>query len=157
MNSSAPRRDRDGTPGSKCVPDEAPMDVAVAVLWHKGAGEGPRILVTRRPPEAFLGGRLEYPGGKIEAGETIEAALRRELREEIAVEIGRVQSLVSVDYRYPDRSVRLHAMLAEVEASILIEHHAVVAHDWVPPQSLVSIDLPPANAEVTAAIVRHFS
>jgi len=131
--------------------------VAVAVLWHRGRGEGPRILVTRRPPEAYLGGSWEFPGGKVEAGETIEEALRRELREEIAVEVGRVDPLVSVDYRYPDRAVRLHALIAEVDASIKIEYRAVVAHDWVSPQSLDAIDLPPANARVTEAIVRHFS
>jgi len=88
------------TPGSERVP----VDVAVGVLVDLQG----RFLLTSRPEGKVYAGYWEFPGGKLEAGETVEAALKRELHEEIGIEIGSVQPwrVEIVDYEHA--RVRLH-------------------------------------------------
>lgn len=81
-----------------------PVDVAVGVLIDP---EG-RFLMTSRPEGKIYAGYWEFPGGKLEAGETVEAALRRELIEEIGVEIGPVEAWRTEVFDYPHARVRLH-------------------------------------------------
>jgi len=84
--------------------ERVPVDVAVGVLLDR---EG-RFLLTSRPAGKVYAGYWEFPGGKLEAGETVEAALKRELHEEIGIEIGAVQPwrVEIVDYEHA--RVRLH-------------------------------------------------
>ena len=81
-----------------------PVDVAVGVLIDR---EG-RFLLTSRPEGKVYAGFWEFPGGKLEAGETIEQALRRELHEELGITIGPVQPwrVELIDYEHA--RVRLH-------------------------------------------------
>ena len=81
-----------------------PVDVAVGVLID---AEG-RFLMTSRPEGKVYAGHWEFPGGKIEAGETVEAALRRELTEELGITIGAVQPWQVELMDYPHARVRLH-------------------------------------------------
>ena len=84
--------------------ERAPVDVAVGVLID---GDG-RFLLTSRPEGKVYAGFWEFPGGKLEAGETIEQALRRELHEELGITIGPVQPwrVELIDYEHA--RVRLH-------------------------------------------------
>jgi 8-oxo-dGTP diphosphatase len=81
-----------------------PVDVAVGVLID---AEG-RFLLTSRPEGKVYAGYWEFPGGKLEAGETVEQALRRELHEEIGITIGAVQPWKIELMDYPHARVRLH-------------------------------------------------
>jgi 8-oxo-dGTP diphosphatase len=80
------------------------VDVAVGVLV---APDG-AFLLTSRPPGKVYAGYWEFPGGKLEAGESVEQALRRELQEEIGVTIGAVQLWREELVDYPHALVRLH-------------------------------------------------
>jgi 8-oxo-dGTP diphosphatase len=80
------------------------VDVAVGVLFD---GEG-RFLVTSRPQGKVYAGYWEFPGGKLEAGETVEQALRRELHEELGITIGPAQPWKVELVDYPHARVRLH-------------------------------------------------
>ncbi len=81
-----------------------PVDVAVGVLIDpKG-----RFLVTSRPEGKVYAGYWEFPGGKLEAGESVEQALRRELHEELGIHIGAVQPWKTELMDYPHALVRLH-------------------------------------------------
>lgn len=82
----------------------SPVDVAVGVLID-GAG---RFLLTSRPAGKVYAGYWEFPGGKVEAGESVEAALRRELQEELGITTGpaRLWQVELMDY--PHARVRLH-------------------------------------------------
>jgi len=90
--------------GREAATAKSATDVAVGVLID---GEG-RFLLTSRPPGKVYAGYWEFPGGKLEAGETVEQALRRELQEEIGLTIGPspVWRIQLVDY--PHGLVRLH-------------------------------------------------
>ncbi len=81
-----------------------PVDVAVGVLI---APDG-RFLLTSRPAGKVYAGHWEFPGGKVEAGESIEAALRRELHEELGITIGAVQPWKVTLHDYAHALVRLH-------------------------------------------------
>ncbi|HEX3139192.1 MAG TPA: NUDIX domain-containing protein [Rhizobacter sp.] len=84
--------------------ERVPVDVAVGVLIDSQD----RFLLTSRPAGKVYAGYWEYPGGKLEAGETVEQALRRELHEELGITIGAVHpwKIELVDYEHA--RVRLH-------------------------------------------------
>jgi 8-oxo-dGTP diphosphatase len=120
-----------------------PVEVAVAVLLrHDGA-----VLLARRPRGKVYAGYWEFPGGKVEPGEPVARALRREVREELGVEIARAHPWITRTFSYPHASVRLHfhrvfAWRGEPRA---LEHEALA---WQQPDSVEVEPLLPANGPV---------
>jgi CBS domain-containing protein len=110
-----------------------PLIVTAAIIVHEG-----RVLVTQRPPEARHGGLWEFPGGKLEAGETPEAALRRELLEELdlPVEVDRVFDVVH--HRYEWGAVLILAYLCHPEHT-RVRNLQVAAHRWLLPDELETL------------------
>ncbi|MCY4747116.1 NUDIX domain-containing protein [Pelomonas sp. UHG3] len=89
--------------------ERAPVEVAVGVLVQRdAAGREGRFLLTSRPPGKVYAGYWEFPGGKVEVGETVEQALARELREEIGIEIGAAHPWQVLVMDYPHARVRLN-------------------------------------------------
>ena len=84
--------------------ERRPVDVAVGVLID---AQG-RFLLTSRPAGKVYAGYWEFPGGKLEAGETVEEALRRELQEELGITIAAAQPWKTEMMDYPHARVRLH-------------------------------------------------
>ena len=83
--------------------ERAVVDVAVGVLL-----QGEEFLLTSRPEGKVYAGYWEFPGGKLEAGESVEQALRRELQEELGITIGAAQIWKTQMVDYPHALVRLH-------------------------------------------------
>ena len=81
-----------------------PVEVAVGVL----IGSDGRFLLAQRPPGKPYAGYWEFPGGKVEPGESVAEALRRELHEELGLEIGAVCPWITREHVYPHAHVRLH-------------------------------------------------
>lgn len=89
--------------------DRVPVEVAVGVLIERdAAGRETRFLMTSRPPGKVYEGHWEFPGGKVEQGETIEQALRRELVEELGITIGQAHPWQTEVMDYPHAKVRLN-------------------------------------------------
>lgn len=89
--------------------DRVPVEVAVGVLIERdAAGRETRFLMTSRPPGKVYEGHWEFPGGKVEPGETIEQALRRELTEELGISIGQAHPWQTEVMDYPHAKVRLN-------------------------------------------------
>ena len=84
--------------------ERVPVDVAVGVLIDNED----RFLLTSRPTGKVYAGYWEFPGGKVEAGESIEQALRRELHEELGITIGAAEAWQIELMDYPHARVRLH-------------------------------------------------
>ena len=92
-------------PANRASPggSSGPIHVAVGVLRRSDG----RVFAARRLPGRHLAGQWEFPGGKLEPGESTRAALERELREEVGVEALAARPLIRFPCRYPDRRVRL--------------------------------------------------
>ena len=84
--------------------EREPVDVAVGVLIDPDG----RFLVTSRPAGKVYAGHWEFPGGKVEPGESVEQALQRELHEELGITIGAAQAWKTTLHDYPHARVRLH-------------------------------------------------
>ncbi len=117
------------------------VDVSVALLWRDG-----RFLVTRRPDGGFLGGLWELPGGKWEPGEDAEAALRRELREELGIEVAVVETFAPVRHGYSHFEVRLHAFSCRPSGRRRIA--SALPHRWILPSERSALAFPRGTLKV---------
>ena len=126
-------------------PIPPPTRVTAAVLFRDG-----RVLIARRPPGKHLAGKWEFPGGKIEAGETPEAALRREMHEEFGIEVAVGSFIAAQIHDYGVKRIELLAYRVH-HVSGEFEPHDHDAMEWVSPRDLRSHDMAPADE----FIVRH--
>ena len=110
-----------------------------------------KIFATQRGYGEFKGG-WEFPGGKIEAGETPEQALKREIMEELETDIKVGEFLHTVEYDYPNFHLRMHCYWCEIVSGKLElkEHEAA---KWLRYDELHSVDWLPADIEVVERIV----
>jgi 8-oxo-dGTP diphosphatase len=123
------------------------IHVAVAVI------ENPDnfLLIARRPAHLHMGGLWEFPGGKVEAGETVLHALQREIREEIALEIHAAQPMLQIPFQYPDKRVLLDVWRVTQFSG---EARGCEGQEvcWVSRSELVSYPFPAANRAILAAL-----
>ena len=129
------------------APKPAIQVVAGALVSLQG-----QILIAQRPIGKHMAGGWEFPGGKIDEGETPLAALRRELEEELGIEVQKAEYLVSCDHEYPDRIVHLELWLvAEFKGEPKpLDHQAL---RWVSVDQLATADLLPADQPLIEALV----
>lgn len=104
--------------------------VTAAIIWREG-----EVLLAKRPSKGLLGGMWEFPGGKVEKDETLQAGLMREIREELGAEI-RVGDLIGIyQHAYTHFRITLHAFQCEVTSGKLIPIEAA-ALAWIHPAEL---------------------
>jgi 8-oxo-dGTP diphosphatase len=120
--------------------------VVAAVVIREG-----RVLLTRRAEGKHLAGMWEFPGGKLEDGESPEEALVRECREECGIEIEVAEILEVTHHRYPEKNLLLLFYRCALRSGE-VRHLEVDEHAWVAPEDLGSYPLPPADARVVATI-----
>jgi len=123
-------------------------DIAAAVVWRAR-----RILIARRRPKGLLGGLWEFPGGKRQRGETLRAAVVREVREEVGLDVTVRRALVNVDHAYSHFRITLHVFECDPAAG---RARAIVpdAVRWVRLAELDAYAFPAANRRVIAALRR---
>ncbi|MHA6492655.1 Nudix family hydrolase [Pseudomonas borbori] len=122
------------------------VHVAAAVI----RGADGRVLIAKRADDQHQGGLWEFPGGKVEAGETVETALARELNEELGIQPTRARPLIQVRHDYPDKRVLLDVW--EVSA-FSGEPYGAEGQPlaWVSPRQLSDYEFPAANRPLVAA------
>ena len=115
------------------------IEVVAALIWR-----GDRFLACQRPPEKARGLLWEFVGGKVEAGESGSAALIRECREELDVELKVGGAFMDVTHEYPDLTVHLTLYEAEIEKGEprMIEHHDI---RWITTQEIDDLEFCPAD------------
>ena len=86
-----------------------PIEVAAGLIFRAG-----KLLIAQRHANAHLGGLWEFPGGKLETGETYEQSLVRELHEELGVEVAVGELFETVAHAYPEKTVRLKFFLCHL-------------------------------------------
>ncbi len=137
MPSTAP--DRDSSP--------RPLHVAVAVIGDRDG----RILIARRARHLHQGGLWEFPGGKLEPGEGVRDALRRELREELGIVVEQARPLIRIHHAYPEYSVLLDTW------RVTGYHGEPFGREgqplrWVRPERLPDYPVPAANRAIVSAV-----
>jgi mutator protein MutT len=123
------------------------VEVAAALI-QDGAG---RYLITRRRAGTHLEGLWEFPGGKREPGETLEACLARELAEELSATFAVGARVDTVRWDYPEKTVILHFFRCRLEAGTIVPREAQEMV-WVTPAELHAYTFPPADAAFLRAL-----
>ncbi|HEY9043729.1 MAG TPA: 8-oxo-dGTP diphosphatase MutT [Rheinheimera sp.] len=126
------------------------IHVAVGVILR-----GQQILLALRSSKQHQGSKWEFPGGKVEKGETVAAALKRELQEEVAIDVAESSAFMQLEYAYPEKTV-------------LLDIYLVTGFDgepegregqplrWVDIAGLGDIEFPDANQPIVERIQQHF-
>ncbi len=123
--------------------------VVAAVVRRDG-----RILVTRRHGHAERGGQWEFPGGKVEPGESEPDALVREIREELDCAVAVGPLLARTSHRYPDLEVELAFYACGLPPGSEPRRVGAAAMEWVEPDRLTSYDFCEADRPVLPALAR---
>ena len=128
--------------------EERATEVVAAVIEREG-----RILLARRRAGSHLAGLWEFPGGKRQAGETPEAALVREIREELDAAVTVGELLEDVEWAYPEKTVTLRFFRCALEGEPRAAEGQELA--WVAPADLGRYDFPPADRALVARLRRR--
>ncbi len=126
---------------------DAATHVAVGVIWADG-----KILITQRAKHAHQGGFWEFPGGKLEPGENVQSALRRELQEEVGISVQDSTPLIKIDFRYPDKRVILDVRQVHAFTGTAAPHEGQPLR-WVAPRQLQDFAFPAANQAIIKAVM----
>ena len=135
----------------KEAPKPVPFQVIGVGVVLNGAGQ---VLIDQRLEEGLLGGLWEFPGGKQEPGEAIEATVARELREELAIEVAVGEELISLEHAYSHKKLRFVVHLCQWCSG---EPQPLASQQvrWVHPSELSAYPFPAANARIIAALQHH--
>ena len=139
-------------PARRRRPPNPHQDIAAAVVWR-----GPRLLIARRPEDGLLGGLWEFPGGKVEPGETPSEAACREVREELGISVAVLDPLAVVRHAYSHFRITLHLFHARWIQGGPADGETGSGDDsprWVLPAELDRYAFPAANHGVIRQIAR---
>lgn len=126
------------------------IEVVAGLIWDKD-----KFLICQRPENKARGLLWEFPGGKVEAGETLPQALRRECMEELAVKLDVRDRFMQVEHKYPDIFIRLtlfHCVISEGVPQAL-EHNAL---RWIHPSETKNFTFCPADTDILKEIDRVY-
>lgn len=120
------------------------LHVACALIEQEGL-----LLAAQRSARTSLPLKWEFPGGKIEAGESPEECLHRELREEMEISVVIGVALLPRTHRYPDFTVTLYPFVCQLTtAEIVLREHVAIC--WIAPAQMLSLDWAEADLPVVA-------
>jgi len=127
------------------------VNVAVGVIKKNNA-----IFICKRADEQHQGGLWEFPGGKVEAGESVFAALKRELSEEVGITIHSSSQLMVIEHDYGDKCVKLDI---HVVSNFSGEAHGAEGQpsELVAINQLSNYEFPAANAEIIEKIQARYA
>jgi len=123
------------------------IEVSAGLVFRGG-----KLLIAQRPEGGHLAGLWEFPGGKREPGESFEECLRRELREELGIEVEVSERVESLTSAYKERTVQLEFFLCR-----LLQHEpraiGCPAFAWVTREELGNYEFPPADARLLGRLL----
>ncbi|NOH79505.1 (deoxy)nucleoside triphosphate pyrophosphohydrolase [Vibrio sp. RE86] len=127
------------------------IEVVAAVIKH----EGKTLCVQRGPSKlAYIHKKFEFPGGKVEPGEKLDSAIKRELKEELHLIVEHAEYFMTVEHTYPDFHITMHAYLCPVENQkiVLTEH---IDAQWLNCEELPSLDWAEADVPIVEKLVKE--
>lgn len=131
------------------APARKVVHVAVGVMYNSDG----QILISKRPEHVHQGGKLEFPGGKVEQGEAVQTALAREFEEELGVQIDEnaVQPLICITHHYADKSVQLDVWEIHAFSGTPFGKEGQETH-WSDVGQLSPNQFPEANVPIISAL-----
>ena len=123
------------------------VEVVAAVIEREG-----KILITRRPAGSHLAGLWEFPGGKPKQGDSLEAALCREIREELDADVAVGKQIDTAEWDYPDKRVKLLFFRCALHGEPRPLEGQEMA--WVAPADLARYSFPPADVALIERLSR---
>ncbi len=129
------------------MPEKNIIHVAVGAIVNSKN----EVLISLRHPKSHQGGLWEFPGGKIEPGESVQEALRRELLEELGIEVHPAHRLIEVRHDYPDKSVSLDVWIIR-EFRGAPSGNEGQAIRWLSISDLTPAEFPMANVPIIEAL-----
>lgn len=125
------------------LPAEKPhFHVTAGLIWRDG-----KVLITLRPKGSHLGGMWEFPGGKQEEEETLEACLSREMREELDMTVRPDRRRMTIDHEYESKRISLHVF----DCTLLSGEPRPLqgqAYRWAAPAELLNLPFPPPDVKI---------
>ena len=127
------------------------VKVAAALIFDRG-----KIFATKRgeSPYAYVAHKFEFPGGKIEEGEREEDAVKRELKEELDLDVKVGGLYAKTTFEYPDFIITLSVYECEMASDFLLKEHESYA--WISPADLDENEWAPADADILQSLKRVF-
>jgi A/G-specific adenine glycosylase len=124
--------------------------IGVGVIWHEG-----KVLIQQRPAEGLLGGLWEFPGGKQEPDEALPETVRREIEEELGIEVTVDDLITTVKHAYTHFRITLHAFHCTYKEGTP-EPRACQGWKWVHPEELTQYAFPKANKTVLEKVLSEW-
>ncbi|GDX07654.1 8-oxo-dGTP diphosphatase MutT [Buttiauxella sp. A111] len=125
------------------------LEIAVGIIRNSRR----EIFITQRAADAHMANKLEFPGGKIETGETPEQALVRELQEETGITANQYGLYEKLSYQFPDRFITLWFFMVESWEGEPWGKEGQPGQ-WIAQNSLVAADFPPANEPIISKLLQ---
>lgn len=129
------------------------VEVVAAVIFNAARTE---VLVALRKPHQHQGDRWEFPGGKLESGESIESGLARELQEEIGIDVISCCARTIIEHNYPDKHVCLHFWDVTQFAGVPVGREGQQLR-WVAVTDLNELRFPEANQVIVDTLLTELS
>lgn len=128
------------------------IHIVAAVIFNQDKSQ---IFITKRPDDKHKGGFWEFPGGKVELGESIAQAMVRELDEEIGIQVIEQMPFEHLEYDYPDKSLKFDFILV---TSFNGQPYGREGQQgmWVPIDQLQSYTFPEANVPILQRVIKEF-
>ena len=138
---------QDKFPPAKTRAPAKKIKVSAGVILNGG-----KVYIQKRPKGGLMSGLWEFPGGKVERGETPEACLRREIKEELSIDISVKKKLMVINHSYTRFRVTLHVFHCE-KLPGRIRSNACEQWQWVPLKDLKAYPFPAANVKIVESLI----
>ena len=128
------------------------IHIVAAVIFNQDKS---KIFITKRPDDKHKGGYWEFPGGKVELGESVEHAMVRELEEEIGIQVTQQSLFEHLEYDYPDKSLKFDFILV---TDFDGEPYGREGQQgmWVSIEQLKTFEFPEANVPILQRVIKEF-
>ncbi|MCF7361280.1 8-oxo-dGTP diphosphatase MutT [Vibrio diazotrophicus] len=129
------------------------IHIVAGIIFNQDKSQ---IFITKRPDNLHKGGFWEFPGGKVEEGESVEQAMTRELEEEIGIEVTEQYLFEHLEYDYPEKSLKFDFI---VISNFNKEPYGKEGQEgrWVDIAELVNYQFPEANVPILERVIKEFS
>ncbi|MDW6017998.1 8-oxo-dGTP diphosphatase MutT [Vibrio plantisponsor] len=129
------------------------IHIVAGIIFNQDKSQ---IFITKRPGNLHKGGFWEFPGGKVEEGESVEQAMTRELEEEVGIEVTEQHLFEHLEYDYPEKSLKFDFIVISNFNNEPYGKEGQEGH-WVDIAKLANYQFPEANVPILERVIKEFS